>query len=675
MAAFSLSMVMVCRLGAGAVPVSAVQGGQTEEKTQTYIVQTVTEKKLADLDQTYEPGGTVSGLGEDSMKDACFTTLELTGQQAESLEKDRKVAVLEPDATVQGSGDSGEDPAVQKEAGDDTEWNLQAVRCDGEAGKEKGDKKKKVKVALIDSGVDLFNDIEVKESINLIPGEENVMPLFWDISGHGTSIAGIMAAEDNGEGITGIDPDIELYSARVLDENKSAPVSRIIEAVCWAVEKKVDIISLSFGTTVRSEALEAAIRRAHEEGILIVAAAGNNGVVEYPAAMDEVMAVGGTEPDGTVCDYSARGDEVEIVAPAEQIRSTGGFDGTVVCNGTSMAVPHVVGVAARLWEKDRTKTADFIRQLMDAAANRCGEENECGNGLVDYKQALAIYDEFEREYKPGRTVEQNAAAVEENDTPVQEFTDVDYVNGSWCCNTDNDPGTHGKIADYALTQNGYSLSLPTNANLISAVKQGAVYPDKDNQGTKGMTSHPCLHGYFKTTSGQATCNYVSNYIECTKFAVNLRKGVRYSNPTSYSANNANQEFQKLFANMTMGSLGSTNEYRAAFAYGVAMHTATDVFAHSVWTQKYGRLFHTTGEGKNNDYADDSTVFPERFRAAKDVAVNILAHFKNNTVGTAEDFCKSSNYTSNFALYNFYSYLEKAGSKTLAEKMKKYSKTA
>ena len=137
---------------------------------------------------------------------------------------------------------------------------MQAIHT--KRGKETKSNKNKVKVALLDSGVDLFNDIEVKESINLLPGEEEVLPLFWDTSGHGTSIAGVLAAQDNKEGITGIDPDIELYSARVLDNNKTAPISRIVEAVYWAMEKDVDIISISFGTTQYSEALEIAIKEA-----------------------------------------------------------------------------------------------------------------------------------------------------------------------------------------------------------------------------------------------------------------------------------------------------------------------------------------------------------------------------------------------------------------------------
>ena len=678
-----LSAVMVFSSVVGTVPVMAGKSDQTGGRKQTYLVQAVSEQKLAALDQVYEESETVSELGEDSMKEDGFTALELTEKQAERLEKDHRVAIVEPDIMVQASSKKGfrKKTAIHKKVRKGTEWNLQAIRCDKK--KEKKSGKNKVRVALIDSGVDLFNDISVKESINLIPGEEEVLPLFWDTSGHGTSIAGILAAEDNGEGITGIDPDVELYSARVLDENKSAPVSRIIEALYWAIEKRVDIISLSFGTTFRSEGLETAIRKAHEEGILIVAAAGNNGVIEYPAAMEEVMAVGGTDTNGTVCDYSARGKEVEIVAPAEQIKATGGFDGTVICNGTSMAVPHVVGVAARLWEKDREKSADFIRQLIDTAANPSGERNGYGNGLVDYEQALAVYDEFEKSYKSWRTVEQNGAGVEENDAPVQEFINVDYVNGSWCSTPPkNRPKekTHGTIADYALKKNNITVtnaSDATTAKVITMVKKGAVYPDAEEHGLRGMTKHPCLHGYFKNTSGKAVCNYVSNYIQCTRSAKEIRGGAMLINPTPNAPNNASMECHKLFANVVWGDMGRTAYHRAAFAYGVAIHTATDVFAHSVWTKKYGRLFHEVNksEGKTNEFADWSSVIPERFETAKDVAVNILAHFNNNTIGTPEDFCKSSNYSSEFALYNFSEYLKEAGAGELAGRMGNCSKKA
>ena len=529
----------------------------------------------------------------------------------------------------------------------------------------------------------MYNDIEVKEYINLIPGQEEVLPLFWDVSGHGTSIAGIIAAEDNGEGITGIDPNIELYSARVLDENRSAPVSRIIEAIYWAIEKDVDIISLSFGTPARSEALERAVKDAYNRGILIIAAAGNQGDVEYPAAMEEVMAVGGTDTDGTVCDYSGQGEEVEIVAPAEKIITTGGFDGVMVTNGTSMAVPHVVGVAARLWEKDRTKTADFIRQLMNAAANPCDQEVKCGNGLLDYQRALEIYDDFEKKYSPAKTPEQNQSAVEENDAPIQVFEDVNCVNGSWHSktwitdpqNNKKDNRSHELLADEALKENGYIVSSSSDANsayIISMVKKGAIYPDLEDYNMNGMESHPCLHGYFKTTTGSASCNYVKNYIKCTEYAKEIRNGKTYSKPSSTDPNDVDKELQLLFSGVSWEHEGASAVNRAAFAYGIAMHTATDVYAHSVWTTQYGRLFHLKKNG--NEYADDSSIVEERFKVAQDVAINILKHFKNNTVGTADDLCNSSNYNGSlFKLYNFQTYLN-TYSTTLGKRMENNSKT-
>ena len=84
--------------------------------------------------------------------------------------------------------------------------------------------------------------------------------LFVDDSGHGTSVAGIIAAEDNDNGITGINPNVELYSGRILDEDK-APIDRVVAGIEWAIEKDVNIINLSFSTNKDSKYLHNAIKK------------------------------------------------------------------------------------------------------------------------------------------------------------------------------------------------------------------------------------------------------------------------------------------------------------------------------------------------------------------------------------------------------------------------------
>ena len=534
---------------------------------------------------------------------------------------------------------------------------MQAIHT--KRGKEKKSNKNKVKVALLDSGVDLFNDIEVKESINLLPGEEEVLPLFWDTSGHGTSIAGVLAAQDNKEGITGIDPDIELYSARVLDNNKTAPISRIVEAVYWAMEKDVDIISISFGTTQYSEALEIAIKEAYNKGILVIAAAGNHGDVEYPAAMEEVVAVGGTDTSGKVCDYSAKGEEVELVAPAEQICATGSFDGTVICSGTSMAVPHVVGVAAKLWEKDRNVSADFIRQLMNVSANSYGDTKEYGNGLVDYEQAVQVYDEFAEDYEPGNTVEENRELVGENASPVEQFTDVDYVNGSW------ESSEHQTCVSEATNDKGIA------STTIAAMKRGAIYSDKAESMVNSLVQYPYMHGYFKYNTN-AKSNYILAYVDLTKEAEKIRRGKEnYISAITLPYIPAADMFYKRIG---WSNQACTNKaQKGTFAWGVAIHAATDVYAHSVygyWDGKWQRFFHKDING--NKYADDANAVPQRLKAAKAVSKNILARYIKGEQGKPSDFYCDKYNQGCFKLYYLKTYMERAGDSTTAQKLKIYS---
>ncbi len=562
-----------------------------------------------------------------------------------------------------------------------------------------------VKVAILDSGVDYTEDIDVYMRKNFIPGEDGISVIYEDISGHGTSVAGIIAAKDNDEGITGINPYVQLYSARILDENKQAPASRVVAAIDWAIEQDVDIINISFGTTVDSEEIHAAIRRAYDAGILIVAAAGNNGVVEYPAAYDEVVAVGAVNAKGERTEGSAIGDELELVAPGQQIVSTGAFGGVCVVGGTSLAAPHVTAVASVLWQKDRSVSADFIRSLLAFTANQYGEDYEYGNGLVDLEFALSQFDAFREVYAVDADVlnEQVGAAVEDgaldvNEKPVEEFEDVVYVEGSWWEDTDGNR-LHDQFAE-----NG-SMAGKLLGTDLAVVKRGALASD---QYIGGMKIHSGWHGYLRNvekiigTSGSITyiracANYVFSYIYLTEIAQGVGTGkspIDFANTvtthcidpdvdmhgckksaicTDIAIDNIQSRFVRdgFASEDDNGSstgvkswtslLGKSNEVnnrnKSMFIYGMALHAITDTFAHSSFKKEDGKWkIISHGDGG----ADDPQFIPNRLECASVASGYVIAHIKRSEVGSVEDFYKTASsvvYEETFKLGNLSKYIK------------------
>ena len=282
-------------------------------------------------------------------------------KEADIVNKDQKVVSVEKNTMVNAS-ETESTTAAKEDQGTDSQWNLKSIHVD-KAKDTATDEK--VKVALLDSGIDYQEGLNVKERVNLIEDDNEFSPMFEDSSNHGTSIASLIVS-NNGK-VKGINKNVELYSARILDENKQAPISRVVEGIYWAIDKKVNIISISFGTNQYSEALKQAIDEANAKGILVIAAAGNQGEngtdnVEYPAAFENVVAVGSVDSKAEVSDFSSTGKEVDVVAPGEAVRATGAFGETMVTSGTSMAVPHVVGAASLLWQKDTSKSKDFIKK-------------------------------------------------------------------------------------------------------------------------------------------------------------------------------------------------------------------------------------------------------------------------------------------------------------------------
>jgi subtilisin family serine protease len=220
-----------------------------------------------------------------------------------------------------------------------------------------------------------------------------------DDMGHGTHVAGIIAAElDNGQGVAGVCPNCRLMPVKVLNENNIGSWSHVAQGILFAVDNGAQVLNLSLGAAVPSETMASAIHYAVAHDVVVVAAAGNNGSNDpyYPASLDGVIAVGGTTNTGERWSKSNFGAYIDLVAPGMLIYSTyfdlnNLYHGYTYMSGTSMAAPFVSGVAGLLLSAKPSMSADEVGAAMVASATDYGATGwdvEFGNGQVDALNAL-----------------------------------------------------------------------------------------------------------------------------------------------------------------------------------------------------------------------------------------------------------------------------------------------
>lgn len=600
----------------------------------------------------------------ETLQEEGIIVTELTEQEAARLEQKKEILCVEENQSVGALGKRKKVKYKKVSAkSSDAEWNIQAVHADeNNVEQALASPMDKIKVAILDSGIDVSDNLDVKERVTLIPGYEEVPELYEDTTGHGTSIAGIISSRGIDTDVEGINTNVELYSAKILDETNTAPISRVVEGIYWAMEQNVDIISISFGTPNHSVALQQAVKDAARQGILIVAAAGNSGNennIEYPAVYPEVMAVGSVDSSCGHSESSAMGAQLEICAPGEQIKSIGSFDGEIIVSGTSMSVPHVVGAASLLWQKDKTKSADFIRQLLNASARELGNTDIYGNGLLDVSYALEIYDTFEKDYDSKKEM------TFDNDSTVEKYTDVSYVEGSWVQNADM-TGDHSKIFD------SQTKGAVLTADDIKLIKWGMTYADVSKK-MSGMTTHPYLHGFFAYASdGPVKSNYIVSYIYLTRCAnvgaisadksgfQNLLEPLNKIDACLKNITfNGKEEMNDGRIHKVLNGYEPTQKNKRRFLWGMAMHSAQDVFAHSCYEKKNGKWKRIThkqvGQKKR---ADDTSLYPRRVGAAKKLTAAMIANFQYNRPGHHTDFYSGVVYLNekgNVKLKNFYNF--------------------
>lgn len=295
-------------------------------------------------------------------------------------------------------------------------WGIDRIDGDvahdkGETGGDDDDGEGGADIAVVDTGIDsdhpdlAANLGEGKAFVECLTCDEP----WGDDHDHGTHVAGTADAVDNDGGVVGVSTAATLHAVKVCDALGLCLTSDIADGLKWAADQGYDVANLSLGGGY-SETIDNAGKYAYDAGILLVAAAGNDGpcedCVSYPAANEEFVAVSATTCDGSLADFSSTGCEVELAAPGKAVYSTvvGGYD---TFSGTSMAAPHVAGSGAQLMDNgypnaeqtsDDAERADCYPakpggargRLQDAAEHIDLSSAKQGEGLVDAAAALDL---------------------------------------------------------------------------------------------------------------------------------------------------------------------------------------------------------------------------------------------------------------------------------------------
>jgi len=305
--------------------------------------------------------------------------------KAKAYSSNARVAYAEPDFVAEAMA-SPDDPWFANQ------WGMVKIQAPQAWDVTTGGSQ--INIAILDTGVDLDHlDLASKIVSNI---NFSSSPTVDDVDGHGTHVAGIVGAiTNNGIGVAGLGYRATIMSVKVLGDTGSGAYSAIASGIIWAADHGADIINMSLGGSSASSTLESAINYAWSKGVVVVAAAGNNGnsVPFYPAYYTNCIAVAGTDSLDKLAGWSNYGDWVDVAAPGVNIVSTLINSGYGYKSGTSMASPHVAGLAALVSTvvsdaNGNGKLNDEVRARIEGNCDDIGVSG-IGRGRINALNAVA----------------------------------------------------------------------------------------------------------------------------------------------------------------------------------------------------------------------------------------------------------------------------------------------
>ncbi len=315
---------------------------------------------------------------------------------------------LVPLLGLMACGGDDDDPGTPQGPAQRVAWGVEKIRAveAHQASTGKG-----IKVVVIDTGIDTEHpDLKVSGGVNLA-FDAGPQAEWDDCVGHGTHVAGIIAAKNNKIGVVGVAPDVDLYAARVFAcSQEFTTTAWIVGAMDWSIENGMQVANLSLGAAAGSFAEQEAMARAEEAGIVIVAASGNESAisVNYPAAYETVVAVGATDEKDGVAGFSNQGVNLEVVAPGVGI-----FSSVIV--GSAL-----VGTLARGSDRFEVSPMEFSGQgRMEAKLYSCGlafAPSDCPDAVKGNIALIARGQNFFSEKVSNATVAGAIGAVIYNHT-------------------------------------------------------------------------------------------------------------------------------------------------------------------------------------------------------------------------------------------------------------------